>query len=165
MAELITVGQIVAPHGVRGDVRIYPITDFPERFLHMKSGYIDGKKYAISHARFHKHVILLKFLGIDDRDAAEALKGKDIQVSRDELVSLKAGQHYIFDIIGISVYDLQDHLLGTVTEVLKTGSNDVYVVKAADGSEILLAAIHDVIRSVDIEQKKMVVDPPEWVDE
>lgn len=165
MTEFITIGQIVAPHGVRGDIRIYPDTDFPERFLHMKTVYIDGIKYNIAHARFHKRVVLMKLVGVDDRNAAEGLVKKEMQIPKSELMPLKEGQYYVFDIVGIAVYDLKGTLLGTVTDILKTGNNDVYVVTSAEGEEILLAAIKDVIKSVDIQAKKMVVDPPEWVDE
>ena len=165
MTDFITVGQIVAPHGVRGDVRIYPQTDFPERFKKMKHAYIDGVQYGVSNARLHKHVVLLKLSGIDDRDGAERLVNKEIQVPIEEAVPLKEGQYYVFDIVGLAVYDLQDKLLGTVTDVLRTGSNDVYVVTAADGTELLLAAIGDVVKSIDKDKKKMVVDPPEWVEE
>ena len=167
MAELdfFTIGQIVAPHGVRGDVRIYPDTDFPKRFLKMKYGYINGKKYEVESARLHKRVVLMKFAGVDDRNAAELLVKKDLQVPREDLVPLQKGQHYIYDIIGSAVYDLQDHELGKLTDVLRTGSNDVYVVTADDGRETLLAAIPDVIKSIDESAKKIVVDPPEWVDE
>ncbi len=163
--ELFTIGQIVAPHGVRGDVRIYPETDFPKRFLNMKHAYIDGKKYEVAAARLHKNVVLMKFVGVDDRNASEALVKKLIQVPREELVPLKKGQYYVFDIIGITVYDLDGHVLGKVADVLKTGSNDVYVVHDDLGKELLFAAIPDVVRSIDIDAKKMVVDPPEWVDE
>lgn len=163
--DLFTIGQIVAPHGVRGDVRIYPETDFPKRFLKMKYGYIDGKKYEVESARLHKRVVLMKFVGVDDRNAAELLVKKDLQVPREDLVPLQKGQHYIYDILGSAVYDLQDHELGKLTDVLRTGSNDVYVVTADDGKETLLAAIPDVIKSIDESAKKIVVDPPEWVDE
>lgn len=163
--DLFTIGQIVAPHGVRGDVRIYPDTDFPKRFLKMKYGYINGKKYEVESARLHKRVVLMKFAGVDDRNAAELLVKKDLQVPREDLVPLQKGQHYIYDIIGSDVYDLQDHELGKLTDVLRTGSNDVYVVTADDGKETLLAAIPDVIKSIDGSAKKIVVDPPEWVDE
>ena len=163
--DLYTIGQIVAPHGVRGDVRIYPDTDFPKRFLKMKYGYINGKKYEVESARLHKRVVLMKFAGVDDRNAAELLVKKDLQVPREDLVPLQKGQHYIYDIIGSAVYDLQDHELGKLTDVLRTGSNDVYVVTADDGKETLLAAIPDVIKSIDESAKKIVVDPPEWVDE
>ncbi|WP_301859361.1 ribosome maturation factor RimM [uncultured Megasphaera sp.] len=163
--ELFTIGQIVAPHGVRGDVRIYPDTDFPKRFLHMTYGYVGGKKYEISGARLHKNVVLMKFVGVDDRNAAELLRGKELQVPREDLVPLQKGQHYVFDIIGMTAYDLEDNMLGTVTDVLKTGSNDVYVVADENGKETLFAAIPDVVKSIDEEQKKMVLDPPEWIDE
>ncbi|WP_418518660.1 ribosome maturation factor RimM [Megasphaera sp.] len=163
--DLFTIGQIVAPHGVRGDVRIYPDTDFPKRFLKMKYGYIDGKKYEVESARLHKRVVLMKFVGVDDRNAAELLVKKDLQVPREDLVPLQKGQHYIYDILGSAVYDLQDHELGKLTDVLRTGSNDVYVVTADDGKETLLAAIPDVIKSIDESAKKIIVDPPEWVDE
>lgn len=163
--DLFTIGQIVAPHGVRGDVRIYPDTDFPKRFLKMKYGYIDGKKYEVESARLHKRVVLMKFVGVDDRNAAELLVKKDLQVPREDLVPLQKGQHYIYDILGSAVYDLQDHELGKLTDVLRTGSNDVYVVTADDGKKTLLAAIPDVIKSIDESAKKIVVDPPEWVDE
>ena len=163
--DLFTIGQIVAPHGVRGDVRIYPDTDFPKRFLKMKYGYINGKKYEVESARLHKRVVLMKFVGVDDRNAAELLVKKDLQVPREDLVPLKKGQHYIYDILDSAVYDLQDHELGKLTDVLRTGSNDVYVVTADDGKETLLAAIPDVIKSIDEGEKKIVVDPPEWVDE
>lgn len=150
---------------MRGDVRIYPDTDFPKRFLKMKYGYINGKKYEVESARLHKRVVLMKFAGVDDRNAAELLVKKDLQVPREDLVPLQKGQHYIYDIIGSAVYDLQDHELGKLTDVLRTGSNDVYVVTADDGKETLLAAIPDVIKSIDESAKKIVVDPPEWVDE
>ena len=163
--DLFTIGQIVAPHGVRGDVRIYPDTDFPKRFLKMKYGYINGKKYEVESARLHKRVVLMKFVGVDDRNAAELLVKKDLQVPREDLVPLKKGQHYIYDILGSAVYDLQGHELEKLTDVLRTGSNDVYVVTADDGKETLLAAIPDVIKSIDEGEKKIVVDPPEWVDE
>lgn len=163
--DLFTIGQIVAPHGVRGDVRIYPDTDFPKRFLKMKYGYIDGKKYEVESARLHKRVVLMKFVGVDDRNAAELLVKKDLQVPREDLVHLQKGQHYIYDILGSAVYDLQDHELGKLTDVLRTGSNDVYVVTADDGKETLLAVIPDVIKSIDESAKKIIVDPPEWVDE
>ncbi len=163
--DFITIGKIIAPHGVRGDVRIYPITDFPERFLDMDECYIEQKKYTITSARFHKQFVLMTFEGIKDRNAAELLVQKEMQVKRDELVPLPEGRYYIFDMIGLSVYDTENNLLGTLTEVLQPGSNDVYVVEPKDGKPLLLPAIKDVIVQVDIENKKMVVDPPEWEDE
>ena len=161
--EFFTIGHIVAPHGVRGDVRIYPDTDFPERFLEMKYAYIDGVKYAVKEARFHKRVVLVKFDGIDDRNGAASLVKREIQIPRTELMPLAEGQYYIFDIIGCSVFDKNGNLLGEVTDILRTGSNDVYVVTGEDGNEVLLAVIPDVILSVDVGAKKIIADPPEWI--
>lgn len=162
--ELFTIGKIVAPHGVRGDVRIYPDTDFPERFLQMKYGYIAGKRYEITAARFHKHVILMKFAGVQDRNAAEALVNHELQVPREDLIPLKPGRYYIFDLIGIPVYDLQNTYLGILTEVLKTGSNDVYVVRTDNGEEQLFAAIPSVVKEINLDEHKIILNPPEWVD-
>lgn len=107
----------------------------------------------------------MKFVGVEDRNAAELLVGKALEVPREDLVPLKKGQHYVFDIIGMSVYDTQDHKLGNVTDVLKTGSNDVYVVTDEQGKEWLYAAIPDVVKSIDEKADRMVIDPPEWVDD
>jgi len=162
--EFFTKGQIVAPHGVRGDVRVYPDTDFPERFLTMKYAYIDGVKYEITDARFHKRVVLMKFVGIHDRNGVEPLLHKELQVTRQDLMPLEEGQHYVFDIIGCRVFDKENNVLGTVTDILKTGSNDVYVVTDEDGKELLLAVIPQVILSVDTDTKTIIADPPEWTE-
>lgn len=160
--DFITIGKIIAPHGVRGDVRIYPITDFPDRFLDMDECYIDKKKFTITSARFHKQFVLMTFEGIKDRNAAELLVQKEVQVKHEDLVPLPEGRYYIFDIIGLTVYDTENNELGILSDVLQPGSNDVYVVDQEDGKQLLLPAIKDVIIQVDIENKKMVVNPPEW---
>ena len=149
--EFFTIGQIVAPHGVRGDVRVYPDTDFPERFL-------------TTDARFHKRVVLMKFVGIHDRNGVEPLLHKELQVTRQDLMPLEEGQHYVFDIIGCRVFDKENNVLGTVTDILKTGSNDVYVVTDEDGKELLLAVIPQVILSVNTDTKTIIADPPEWTE-
>ena len=115
-------------------------------------------------ARFHKRVVLMKFAGVDDRNSAELLVQQALQVPREELMPLPKGTYYIFDIIGASVYDTQNAYLGVLTEVLKTGSNDVYVVTDDDGQEQLFAAIPSVVKEIDIEHKKVELDPPEWVE-
>lgn len=161
--ELITIGIIVAPHGVRGDVRIIPQTDFPDRFLTMEDCYIDGKIYRIASARFHKQFILATFAGIDDRDKADQLSKKEIQIYRDELQELPEGRYYIFDMIGLAVEDTEGNLLGHISEVLQPGANDVYVVKSEGQPDLLLPALKTVVLAVDMEARRMVVDPPEWI--
>lgn len=161
--DLITIGIIVAPHGVRGELKIIPQTDFPERFLEMDDCYIDGKPCHLTSARFHKQFVLATFKEVPDRNAAELLAKKAVQVSRDNLVELEEGTYYIFDMIGLTVKDTKGQVLGTLTEVLQPGANDVYVVSQEGKEDLLLAAIEGVIIDVDMKHREMIVDPPEWI--
>jgi len=140
--DFITIGVIIAPHGVRGDLRIMPRTDFPERFMHMDACYIDGKEYHVASARFHKQFVL---------------------ACREDLVELPEGRYYIFDIIGLEVQDTKGNVLGTVTDVLQPGANDVYVVSKDGEPDQLFAAIEEVVKDIDVENNLMIVDPPEWI--
>ena len=91
--DFITIGVIIAPHGVRGDLRIMPRTDFPERFMHMDACYIDGKEYHVASARFHKQFVLASFKEIPNRNTAELFSKKEIQVRREDLVELPEGRY------------------------------------------------------------------------
>ena len=153
--DFITIGVIIAPHGVRGDLRIMPRTDFPERFMHMDACYIDGKEYHVASARFHKQFVLASFKEIPDRN--------EIQVRREDLVELPEGRYYIFDMIGLKVQDTKGNILGILTDVLQPGANDVYVVSKEGEPDQLFAAIDDVIIDIDMDKRMMIVDPPEWV--
>lgn len=161
--DLITIGVIVAPHGVRGELKVIPQTDFPERFLTMDDCYIDGKLYHLSSARFHKQFVLITLDEIVDRNAAELISKKEIQITREQLVPLEEGRYYIFDMIGLSVYNKEGVLLGTLSDVLQPGANDVYVVTKPGEPDVLLAAIDGVIIDIDMNNRTMIVDPPEWI--
>lgn len=154
---MIVIGRIGAPHGVRGEVRIVPLTDFPDRFKGLTAVFLEGRrKLEITSVKDNKQFILLKFKGIDDRDAAEPLKGKLLEVPRSAAPPLLAGEYYSFDIIGLEVYDENDALLGTIKEILKTGSNDVYVVEK-DAAQILVPALKKVVTNIDLDAGKMRV--------
>ncbi|WP_436412092.1 ribosome maturation factor RimM [Petrimonas sp.] len=159
--DLVAIGKIVAPHGVRGDVRIIPLTDFPERFQQLKTAYFDdGTRLSVESARQHKQFILLKFKGLQDRNAVENLRGKLVKVPRKDLVPLPEGHYYIFEIIGLKVYDIDGAYLGKVTDVMQTGSNDVYVVEDCD-RPLLIPAIKEVVKEIDLAQGRMVIKPQE----
>ncbi|MBP2653157.1 MAG: rimM [Firmicutes bacterium] len=162
--SLITIGKIVAPHGVRGDVRVIPLTDFPERFQTMKYVLLDdGRKLGIKEVKYHKQFVLLSFIGLSDRNAVEELKGKIIKVTREELVALPEGHYYTFDIIGLAVYDETGTFLGIVKEVMPTGSNDVYIVEAENQHSIMIPALKDVVKIIDLQSKRMTVKlQEEW---
>ena len=164
--NLIAVGKIVAPHGVRGDVRIIPLTDFPDRFRPSLVVYLsDRSPLVITQVKQNKQFLLLKFENFDERNAIESLRGQLIHVKEQDLVALSKDQFYIFEIIGLQVYDEADVYLGAVTDVLQTGSNDVYVIEKPGEKPILIPALKEVVRHVDIPGKKMIVKlQEEWVE-
>lgn len=163
--DLITIGKIVAPHGVRGDVRILPLTDFPNRFHDLKEVFVDDVgQLKLESARQHKNMILLKFTGFDSMNDSERLRGKLVKIGQQDLVKLPAGQYYIFDIIGLTVVTETGELLGTISDVLQPGSNDVYVVNQPGKKELLIPAIKEVVKEIDITGKRMVVKLQEEMD-
>lgn len=167
MLKRVAIGKIIAPHGVRGEFRLVPLTDFPERFKTLKEAFLgDGRPVIVETARSHKQFILLKLKGFDTPEAVADLRNMTLEVDRDAVVPLPEGHFYIFDLIGLDVYTESGGSLGVITDVLQTGSNDVYVVnqnrpEAEKKAEILLPALKSVVLEVNITEKKMVVRLPE----
>lgn len=159
---LITIGKILDAHGVRGWVRVLPLTDFPERFLSMNKVILlqNGRytEYRLVAARRHKQFILLCFEGISDMNAAKALKGALLQVKKEHLVKLPGDSYYIFDLIGLSVYTTAFEYLGELKDILQTGANDVYVVENKGGRSILIPALRQVVKKIDLDAHRMVVE-------
>ena len=154
----IIVGKVGAPHGVKGEVKIIPLTDFPDRFRTMKKITVGEEIFTVEGQRIATNGNpIMKFGGVDNRDAAARLTGKIITVSRDETMPLADDEYYAFDIVGLTVYDDNGDEIGMVDAVLKTGSNDVYTVKKSDGVEIFIPALKKVVREIDIKNKRMVI--------
>jgi 16S rRNA processing protein RimM len=157
----LAIGRIVRAHGVRGEVSVQVLTDFPERFEQTEWVYIgsenEAELYRLTAHRWHKRNVLLSLDGIADRNLAERLVGQFVQVPREEAVSLPPGSYYLFQLVGLRVVTQTGEKLGVIREVLETGANDVYVVQRPDGSDLLLPAIPDVVLSVDLEQGQMLV--------
>ena len=163
MENVIVIGKIVAPHGVRGDIRILPLTDNPEQFL--KLAYLllpSGDKLTLERARFHKNMVLISAAEIKSMDAAEALRGKEVSIYRKDLPKIGANRFYVSDLIGLPVYDETGKQLGVFKDALPTGKVDAYVIATPDGKEILVAAIADNIKEINIPEKKIIVHLPEW---
>ena len=160
----LTIGKIIAPQGVRGEVRVMPLTDFPERFKQLKIALLDdGTSLPVESVRYHQQVVLLKFRGLDNRNAIEHLKNKLIKVEREDLIPLPEGHYHIFDIIGLSVYNEQEECLGKISDVLQTGSNDVYIVEQKDKPPLLIPGLKTVVLTIDIANSKMIVKlQEEW---
>lgn len=161
---LITIGKIVAPHGVRGDVRVIPLTDFPERFSQLQQVHLSsGKILSVEAVRYHKKFVLIKIKGLDSINEVEQLRGQLIQVTREELFPLPEGHYYIFDIVGLTVYNTSQEKLGVITDVLQTGSNDVYVVDSPGKTPLLIPALKEVVQKIDLAAGRIIVKPQqEW---
>ncbi len=160
--EMIMVGKVVAPHGVRGDLRIFPDTDRPEIFQKLDRIFIDGQIYKLVSARPHKNIYIFHLSGVDTREGAEHLVGGMVSVPFGELPPRKSGSYYYFQIIGLSVYEQNGNYVGAVREILQTGANDVYVVRVPDGKDICLPAIPSCVLDICLEEQKMIVQMPEW---
>lgn len=158
----IIIGKVGAPHGVKGEVKIIPMTDFPERFDRMTRCFIGDRLITIKGVRHQKNHVLMIFDGIAKREDAAALTGTFVSVDRSEAMPLKEGEYYTADIIGLSVEETDGTILGVVTDVIRTGSNDVYVVSLPGRSEdVLVPALKKVVREISIEDGRMVVLMPE----
>ncbi len=155
----MAIAQIGSPHGIRGEVRCAILTDFPERFQHTKRVLAGARKtpYEVERARLVKGAVVLKLLGVDSRDDADRLRGLTLYVPDQEAVVLDDGSYFWYQIIGLKVESTQGEALGTIAEIIQTGSNDVYVVKS-DSGELLLPAIHDVVRDVNLEHGVITVE-------
>ena len=170
MNEMFTVGKIVNTHGVKGELKIVPTTEDPKRFAKLKSIFVEGRKgmiaYEIEGVRYHKDFVLLKLKGIEDMTEAELLKGSLLKIDRKDSLPLKKDEYYISDLFGMEVYTEEERFLGTLVDIIETGSNDVYVVKKEDREkDLLLPAIKQVIKEVNVPNKRMIVHLLEGLEE
>ncbi len=161
MLPNLEIGQIVNTFGIKGMVKVKPFTDDIRRFDELKTVYVEKNstktEYEIEEVKYHKDMVLIKFKGIDKVEQAEMLRNSYLTVSRDSVEKLEEGRYYIVDLLGLEVYTDEQILLGTLEDIFNTGSNDIYVVKDKQGKQILLPAIQDVIKQIDIENKKIIV--------
>ena len=161
MENMLRVGVITSPHGIKGEVKVFPTTDDAKRFKELKKVILDtGKEYIpmeIEHVKFFKNMVILKFKGYDNINEIEKYKSRDLLITRDQAVDLAPDEYFITDLIGLAVVSDQGAELGILKDVLETGANDVYVVAMKDGKELMLPAIGDCILNVDLEQRRMEV--------
>ncbi len=160
--EWATIGKIVAPFGLRGEVKVFSLSDIPDRFAQLDNAFVgpDHTTYKINSVRPYKgDMVLLKFVGIDDANMAETLRNFDISLPLDQLAKLPPNSYYQHDILGLRVVTLNGREIGTIIEIMETGSNDVYVVKGEDKQQILLPAIKDVVKQVDLIRRMMYIEP------
>jgi 16S rRNA processing protein RimM len=157
------VGQISGVHGLKGEVTVELHTDFPERFAPGAQLLLgdDLEPVTVATSRPHKNNALVRFEGVNDRTQAESLRGLWIYIHEDEAAVLEEDTYWIHDIIGLDVYSDEGRFLGEITDVMPTGSNDVYILKTPSnvnrGQELLLPAIAEVVLEVDLAARRMTV--------
>ena len=161
MEQFLRVGVISSTHGIRGEVKVYPTTDDPERFLDLDEVILDtGREHKILEiegVKFFKNQVILKFKGYDNINDIEKYLKKDLLVDREHAVELGENENFIADLIDMEVVTDEGKVLGTLTDVIETCANDVYAVKTPEGKEILLPAIRDCILDVNVDEKRMTV--------
>ncbi len=161
MEDRLEIGKIVNTHGLRGEVKAVAWCDEPELFEELAYIYIDGSRYDIKAVRYQKANLILSLEGIDSIEQAGRYKNKVMQADRSQLDGLIDGERYfITDLIGLEVF-WGERLLGQVADVIATGANDVYSIKTPEGRELLIPAISQVVKEIDIKRRIMRIEPIE----
>jgi 16S rRNA processing protein RimM len=166
--KYLLLGEVLRPHGIQGEMRVRVLTDYPERLAELDTVYIghdpnDEKAtaYGIDSVRMHQGYALLKLAGVDDRDQADLLRQLYVMVSLEDAVPLEEGEFYLYQLIGLTVETEAGQTIGTLTEVLETGANDVYIVQSPRYGEVLIPVTDETIVKTDIDAGKVIVKLPE----
>jgi 16S rRNA processing protein RimM len=159
----ILVGKLGRARGVKGDIFVTPATDFPDRFLNLREIYLEDsgawQRRKIEASRLVSGRPVLKFAGVDSSEEAARLTNRGLAVPPDQLVELPEGVHYVFDLVGCTVYDTEtDRRLGEVTDVQRYPANDVYMIKTEDGREVMLPAVARYVKEIDTKNKRIVIE-------
>ncbi len=164
MLKYLSIGQIISTHGYSGEMKVYPLTDDIRRFKKLKEVYVEEcsglVKYRVENIKLLSSIVVIKLEGINTEKEANSLKNLYVKIDRESAVKLPKDSYFICDLIDLEVFNENGMLLGTIKDVLQTGSNDVYVVHTG-GKDILIPALKDVVRIIDLENKNMMVKLPE----
>ena len=156
--EYITIGTIISPWGLQGQVKVIVETDFPQRFSSSSQVYIDRQSVVIEEVVWHKGQASIKLRGVDTEEEADKLVGRVIEVHHSQLFSLEDGEYFHFQLIDLKVVTTGGEVIGNITEILNLASADVYVIKG-ESDEILIPATDEIIESIDLDKGIMVIEP------
>ncbi len=166
--EYLLLGEVLRPHGVRGELRLRILTDHPERINDLERVFVgrdpsqpNAQPYAVEQMRMNVEYGLLKLKGIDDRNQADRLRGMYVMIDLAHAVPLEEGEFYLYQLIGITVQTAQGEVLGTITDVLETGANDVYIVASPTYGEILIPDTEQTVLDIDVDAGVVVVELPD----
>lgn len=156
--QYIEFGKITSTHGIKGEMKIYPYTDDIENILKLKKVYIDSNMYKVSSIKFHKNMFIAKLKEINTIEQAEKFRNKLVHRELDENEVLEEDTYYIKDLVDSKVFLEDGTEFGKLIDVFQTGANDVYIIKTIDNKEVLIPAIKDVVKDIDIKNKKITIE-------
>ena len=156
--EYLKLGQIVTVFGIKGELKVYPYTDSIERFEELKEILIEETLYKVEKVRYQNgNIVILKLDGVNDRNLAETFRGKYILIEKNKAKKLAEGSYYIFDLVGIAVYDESENNIGKLINVIQNEHQDLYEIEMENGKTFLIPAVEEFIIKIDIENKRMIV--------
>ena len=155
--DTIKLGKVTAPQGIKGEVRVYPYTDEITRFSEIEGVLLDGRKRKIQNARYMKNMAVLKLEGIDDRNAAEAIRGKELLLSKEDLWEQPEDTYFIDDLVGCAVVSEDGASVGMLKSIISRPAQDLYEIERADGSAFLLPAVKEFVKNVDLTNKIITI--------
>ena len=163
MMSYTVIGKIINTHGIRGDMKVYPLTDNPERFFDLKEVYVGEKKeiLKISDSKIHKELVLIHFKSLDNINDILKYKDEYLYVKDEDRVDLPEDHYFISDLIGCKVLDVAGNHIGKIKDVLQGVANDVYIIKGDDDKEYMVPAVGAFIVSINIPNKEVIIDPIE----
>lgn len=155
---MIKIGEVVNVVGLRGEIKIYPHCENKERFETLQAIYFNDKQVSIEKVRYKDNLVILKVFGVDDRDSAEACRGKEVFMDDEELEQLPKGTYYVKDIIGYQVEDQRRGMIGILIDVKDNGAQNLFIIEKNQGGELLVPAVEEFFVGVDQERKVVLVD-------
>jgi 16S rRNA processing protein RimM len=163
----LTIGQLVAPHGLRGEFRMHVSTHFPERIPELHHVYLgdETEPRALRRARLQGNIAILRVEGLTSREQVDELRGTPVRIDLEQAAPLEENEYFHYQIIGLEAFDEDGNRLGTVTEIIETGANDVYIIRDDEGKQTLVPALRSAIPEVNPAENRLVVRPLRYVDE
>ena len=155
--EKIKLGQIVTAVGIKGEVKVYPYTDIPARFEEIDALMIESKPAKIRGVRYMKNMVILSLEGVEDRNAAEALRGKNLYIDRKDMWEMPEDTYLVKDLLGMTVIDGEGNRVGKLVDVIQNTAQDLYEIEKEDGTRFLLPAVGEFIQNVNLNKRIMVV--------
>ncbi|NLZ27662.1 MAG: 16S rRNA processing protein RimM [Firmicutes bacterium] len=164
-ANLVAIGTVISSHGLKGEIKVFPQSDFLERCHRLKNVRIEeagGFRVAeVEKARIQGKLWVIKLMGVDSREEADAMKGDNLYILPEERVPLPPGHYYYSEIVGMQVCTEEGSFLGTIKKIIPSAAQDIYVVEKTGGGEFLMPAAKQIVKEIDIKRGRMWVDLPE----